>query len=282
MIPAALGLAEEPDEDEAHSIFALPSLDTSRAHATQTSRAPAALPPCTHACRALPLADRELLQWLIVGLIAVTILYERITEWLEVNVFNEGIRAALWQKILRELTILGFVSFTATIALQFAQLEEEPKMIFEFAHVLMFTLAIMYAKEISISAVLFTGIKASFVAADEESEEDLLRMEREWVARAEASSGLRSTYARSTLLNTRLRKLAASSKFKVLRFHFMARCAPSPSSPSLPLQRDGCCTRAGAPRGRVLVPHASSRLIARARTAARGCWVRRALSGRAT
>ena len=118
----------EPDEgEEEHSIFALP----------------------TH-------YDRRLLTWLIVALIGVTVIYEKITEYLEENVFNEGIRAKLWSKILRELTILGFVSFSATITLQAVHLPEDDHLIFEYAHVLMFTLAIMYSKETS--KVLIVGL----------------------------------------------------------------------------------------------------------------------------
>ena len=49
---------------------------------------------------------------------------------------------------VRELAVLGFVSFTATVILQFIHLPEDKKMIFEFAHVLMFGTAIAYALEI--------------------------------------------------------------------------------------------------------------------------------------
>ena len=177
-----------------------------------------------HSIFALPTHyDRRLLTWLIVALIGVTVIYEKITEYLEENVFNEGIRAKLWSKILRELTILGFVSFSATITLQAVHLPEDDHLIFEYAHVLMFTLAIMYSKEIAISSILFSGIQKGFVAQDAEADEDLLAGEREWAEAVGPLRGLSRTCARSHLLNSKLSKRASSSQFKVLRFHFMAR-----------------------------------------------------------
>eukprot|EP00966_Prymnesium_polylepis_P103665 2400046-Prymnesium_polylepis.1 len=52
--------------------------------------------------------------------------------------------------MVRELAVLGFVSFTATVIQQFVQLSEETKETFEYSHVLMFVTAIFYAVEISV------------------------------------------------------------------------------------------------------------------------------------
>ena len=41
------------------------------------------------------------------------------TEYLEDHVFRKGIAAVLLNKMTRELAILGFVSFTATVFMQF-------------------------------------------------------------------------------------------------------------------------------------------------------------------
>jgi hypothetical protein len=67
-----------------------------------------------------------MLSCLIIGLIVVTIIYERLNDLLEEHVFNKGIKKLLMQKMTKELSILGFVSFTATVGLQFVHLSEAP------------------------------------------------------------------------------------------------------------------------------------------------------------
>lgn len=217
-------------------------------------------------------------------LIGVTILYERITEcatrhsrlymlaqtlaqtltllpgpnltrWLEENVFNSGIKAALWQKITRELTILGFVSFSATITLQMVNLEEESELLFEYAHVLMFSIAIFYALEIANNSFMAASIASGFARQDQERDEELLAQERSALPRADrgkqlkepllystqdhvqhpsrppAEAGHSSSTSRpqssssklSTLCGRVDSRLVSSSQFRILRFHFMAR-----------------------------------------------------------
>ena len=45
---------------------------------------------------------------------------------------------------MRELAILGFVSFTATVLMQFVTLGEETRDFFEYSHVLLFLTAVFY------------------------------------------------------------------------------------------------------------------------------------------
>ncbi len=112
--------------------------------------------------------DKLELSVLIIGLIVVTILYEKVraaraalpadtragrapttrtrcavaaaaeqppsrrvrgqgTEYLEEHVFRKGIAAVLLNKMTRELAILGFVSFTATVFMQFDVSRDFPK-----------------------------------------------------------------------------------------------------------------------------------------------------------
>ena len=66
--------------------------------------------------------DKNALTALLMLLILVTVFYEQGMEWLEASVFSEGIANLLLQKMSRELAILGFVSFTATVIMQFAEL----------------------------------------------------------------------------------------------------------------------------------------------------------------
>ena len=188
---------EEPEEEEeSHSIFALPTLTNKRVN---------------------------LLTWIIVGLIGVTIAFERLTEFLEEEYFSSGIRKQIWQMMLRELTILGFVSFVATVILQFVLIPEEDKQIFEYAHVLMFTLAIFYAAQIAITAFQLGGIVKTFNKQDEEPDEDLLKAEKDYWERAAKTNPIRRFWRRCSFLNRATNNMISGSTFKVLRFHFMSR-----------------------------------------------------------
>ena len=96
----------------------------------------------------------------------------------------------------RELAILGFVSFTATVILQFVHLEEEKHELFEYAHVLMFTIAVVYAKEIAIVSIKLGRISRDFEAHDAASDEEVLRLERDWWVSALRTPGLRGLLLR--------------------------------------------------------------------------------------
>ena len=61
---------------------------------------------------------------------------------------------------------LGFVSFTATVIMQFVPLSEEATESFEYSHVLLFVTAIFYAVEISVISVMLAPIEAEFVGRD--------------------------------------------------------------------------------------------------------------------
>ena len=73
-------------------------------------------------------------------------------------------------KMVKELAILGFVSFTATVIMQFIHLTEDKKMLFEYAHVLMFGTAIAYAKEIALISSQLHQITEAFGTADRAGE----------------------------------------------------------------------------------------------------------------
>ena len=66
--------------------------------------------------------SKNALTGLLILLILITIGYEQMIEFLESHVFSEGIANRLLQKMARELAILGFVSFTATVLMQFVEL----------------------------------------------------------------------------------------------------------------------------------------------------------------
>ena len=68
---------------------------------------------------------------LLIGLIVVTIGYEQAVDLLQEHVFSSGIGKLLLGKMVRELAILGFVSFTATVLMQFVSLSEEANEFFE-------------------------------------------------------------------------------------------------------------------------------------------------------
>ena len=69
------------------------------------------------------------------------------------QIFTTHIGTELLNNMLRELAILGFVSFTATVILQFVALDEKHRELFEFSHVLMFVTAVFYALEIATVSV---------------------------------------------------------------------------------------------------------------------------------
>ena len=80
----------------------------------------------------------ELIMYVLL-LILVTIAFEKGSEMLEEKAHHEGgIREVALQKIFKELTILGFVAFSATVLLQseVLPLTEDSHLNFEFAHIL--------------------------------------------------------------------------------------------------------------------------------------------------
>ena len=181
--------------------------------------------------------DSRVIAFLICALIVVTIGYEKVVDVLEEKIFAEGIHKALLHKMLGELAVLGFVSFTSTVALQFMNLEsvggEETKESFEFSHVLMFTTAVFYALEIGVVAHMLgqvVGAGGEFDNNDRFEEEELHKkdhtlwqqqvqdMEKrayDWIADHFAALTAGTWFER--------RDTRAKSSFKVLRFHFMAR-----------------------------------------------------------
>ena len=94
--------------------------------------------------------NKDFLLMMLVVLVIVTISFEKGSEALEEAVGEKGIKHELLQKMFKELTILGFVAFSATMLIQaeWLPMSHGQHLCFEFAHILMFTTAIVYAKEI--------------------------------------------------------------------------------------------------------------------------------------
>ena len=136
--------------------------------------------------------SKNALTGLLILLILITIGYEQMIEFLESHVFSEGIANRLLQKMARELAILGFVSFTATVLMQFVELGDM-EVLFEYAHVLLFATAIMYVKEIALVARIVRDLKQDFRAQDESADHTVLRNEKTlWTfgsAESEAADG---------------------------------------------------------------------------------------------
>ena len=151
-VQAALGAEEEPDEEpceeEQKNIFALDEE-----------------------------FDKNSLTMLIMLLIMVTVMYEQGLEYLESRVFTDHLSYLLLQKMSRELAILGFVSFTATVVMQFTHLGETEEL-FEYAHVLLFATAIMYVKEIAFVSRSVNAITNDFHHKDTLSDEKVLEQEK--------------------------------------------------------------------------------------------------------
>ena len=63
----------------------------------------------------------------------MTILYEKVSDFLEHKVLNVGIGHELFHKMVRELAVLGFLSFSSSVFLQFAVLPEKVVQMFEYA-----------------------------------------------------------------------------------------------------------------------------------------------------
>ena len=155
---------------------------------------------------------------------------------------------------VRELAILGFVSFTATVIMQFVPLSEEATESFEYSHVLLFVTAIFYAVEISVISVVVPTIEAEFVGRDkgprgalrrasaaamgeekhlgeEEYLEHLIKEEQSvWARFDQRLHGVLDNvfgaflFARLHPAGLRhVQETKRTSAFKVLNFHFMAR-----------------------------------------------------------
>ena len=114
--------------------------------------------------------------WMLVVLVIVTIGFEKGSEALEEAVGEHCIERELLDKMFKELTILGFVAFSATMLIQaeMLPLTHGQHLCFEFAHVLMFSTAIVYAKEIFLVAGSLQGIRVKFEDYDNTPPEDVL------------------------------------------------------------------------------------------------------------
>ena len=205
--------------------------------------------------------DKNSLTMLIMLLILVTVMYEQGMEWLESRVFTDHVSYLLLQKMSRELAILGFVSFTATVVMQFTHIGETEEL-FEYAHVLLFATAIMYVKEIAFVARSVNRITNDFHHKDTLSDERVIEREK-WLwtgdaednedgaadadaepsavpsgvsprvlelagrllgdARVQRWAAQWRLHWRSSTFNKEAHEVISNTIFKVLRFHFMAR-----------------------------------------------------------
>ena len=120
--------------------------------------------------------DRGFMMWMLVVLVVVTIGFEKGSEALEHAVGHEGINRELLDKMFKELTILGFVAFSATMLIQaeMLPLTHGQHLCFEFAHVLMFTTAIFYAKEIFLVSGSLHRLRLKFEEFDGSAPEAVL------------------------------------------------------------------------------------------------------------
>ena len=172
---------------------------------------------------ALEEVNAYIINGLLVGLIVVTICYEEGVVLLENHVFDSGIGALLMGKMVKELAILGFVSFTATVSMQFLKLEEEHREFFEYAHVLLFLSAVFYAVEISFISIQLDSIQEEFQDRDAHDEATLTAHEDQLWSQLEPWQHPIVDSSMGSFLNRQAQELKRRSTFKVLRFHFMSR-----------------------------------------------------------
>ena len=120
--------------------------------------------------------SKDFMMWSLVVLVIVTIGFEKGSEILEHAVGEHNIQRELLDKMFKELTILGFVAFSATMLIQaeVLPLTHGQHLCFEFAHVLMFTTAIFYAKEIYLVAGALKGVRVKFEDYDDDPPEEVL------------------------------------------------------------------------------------------------------------
>ena len=120
--------------------------------------------------------DKNFMMMMLIVLVIVTISFEKGSQALEEAVGEHGIKRELLEKMFKELTILGFVAFSATMLIQaeMLPLTHGQHLCFEFAHVLMFSTAIVYAKEIFLVAGSLQGIRVKFEDYDNTPPEDVL------------------------------------------------------------------------------------------------------------
>ena len=117
-------------------------------------------------------------------LVVVTISFEKGSEHLEEAVHHAikkhlpgaHIKKELLEKMFKELTILGFVAFSATVLLQaeLLTLNHEQHLNYEFSHILMFSTAIVYAKEIFFVSAMLEAVIKRFEAYDKLVSQELL------------------------------------------------------------------------------------------------------------
>ena len=135
---------------------------------------------------------------------------------------------------MRELAVLGFVSFTATVIQQFVSLPEDTKETFEYSHVLMFVTAIFYAIEIAVISRMLGFVVNELYQKDHRTEEEMYGAEQlHWydphdddsqaVGMVRRGAAAVHYWWANSWFNPKLHKLKSTSALKVRRQQCVSR-----------------------------------------------------------
>jgi hypothetical protein len=84
---------------------------------------------------------------MMIGIIIFTVAFELLTDLLEYKLAGQATYLEMVHKVYTELMILGFLSFALSMIVEFgAELDHTMLMSFEWAHMLIFTVAILYVR----------------------------------------------------------------------------------------------------------------------------------------
>jgi Ca2+-binding EF-hand superfamily protein/ribosomal protein L12E/L44/L45/RPP1/RPP2 len=110
----------------------------------------------------------------LIILIVITIGFEHATHWLKHKLKPYPHYSAMLSHVFTELTILGFISFTITMLMESEILPEggERMEAFEYAHVAIFFVAMVYTIQAAIIAAMTVPIKKMWRACDEQDQEE--------------------------------------------------------------------------------------------------------------
>lgn len=95
--------------------------------------------------------DVDLISWLVCGLIVFTILFEMGIHQLTHYLSSDEVYSEALEKVFKELTIMGFISFIMLLLSEFLEIPEHVELLFEFAHIWIFFVALVFI----VHAVIF-------------------------------------------------------------------------------------------------------------------------------
>jgi hypothetical protein len=81
---------------------------------------------------------------IMIGLILFTMLFEKLIKRLDVSLAHDRTSMHMLTKVYKELMILGFISFMLLVIIDFITIPEEQLHMFEFAHVWIFLIALLF------------------------------------------------------------------------------------------------------------------------------------------